>query len=68
MFYAFFLFWPANEISPWLVITLLQFFIPVNMFFGKCCTKLQYYRIHIMAALTILGGIAINMSVITDKE
>lgn len=61
MFYAFFLFWPANEISPWLMITLLQFFIPMNMIFGKCCSGIQYYKIHVMAALVILAGIVVNM-------
>lgn len=68
MIYAFFLFWPANEVSPWLYVALLQFFIPMNMFFKKCCSGLQYYRVHVIAALIIIMGIAINMISLKDSE
>jgi len=68
MFYAYFLFWPSNEISPILLISLLQFFIPMNMIFGKCCSGIQYYKIHMIAALVIVAGIAVNMATVYSEE
>jgi len=61
MVYAFLLFWPANVISPWLFITLLQFFIPLNLFFKSCVLKLKYTRVHFIAGFLILAGVAINL-------
>jgi len=67
MLYAFFLFWPANMIPIWLLISLLQFFIPLNMFFRSCCIGLKHYLIHIVAGCIILGAIVINMIDISDS-
>ena len=61
MFYAYFLFWPANEISPLLLLTLLQLFIPLNMLFGRCFSNIQYYKLHLLAALVIIAGVVVNM-------
>ena len=61
MLYAFFLFWPANVIPIWLIITLLQLFIPLNLFLRSCCVGLKHYKIHIYASLIILVGVGINL-------
>ena len=61
MVYAFLLFWPANILSPWLFITLLQFYIPMNLFLKSFINKLQYNRIHFYSAFLILVGIALSL-------
>jgi len=61
MLYAFFLFWPANIIPIWLLITLLQFFIPLNMLFRSCCIGLKHYLIHVVAGFIILFAVVLNM-------
>ena len=67
MVYAFLLFWPANVISPWLFITLLQFYIPMNLFFKSFINKLQYNRIHFYSAFLILAGIALSLCGIINQ-
>lgn len=61
MSYAFFLFWPANEIPLWLLTTLLQFFIPLNMLFRSCCVGNSHNKIHILAGFIVVIGVAITM-------
>jgi hypothetical protein len=61
MIYAFLLFWPANVISPWLMVSLLQFFIPLNLYFKACFSGFQYYRVHFAASFIILLGVGVNM-------
>ena len=69
MLYAFFLFWPANVIPVYLLITLLQFFIPLNMLFRSCCIGLTHYTKHMVAGLIIAGAVILNMIDISeDKE
>ena len=69
MIYAFLLFWPANIISPWLFITLLQFFIPLNMFFKTCANRQTFLKIHFYSAFLILVGVALGMIALTsDKD
>ena len=67
MLYAFFLFWPANMIPIWLLISLLQFFIPLNMLFRSCCIGLKHYLVHVVAGCIILTGIILNMIDISDS-
>lgn len=67
MLYAFFLFWPANMIPIWLLISLLQFFIPLNMLFRSCCIGLKHYLVHVVAGCIILAGIILNMIDISDS-
>lgn len=67
MVYAFLLFWPANVISPWLMVSLLQFFIPLNLYFKACFSGLEYYRVHFAASFVIILGVAINMIEIKDN-
>jgi hypothetical protein len=45
MFYAFFFFWPANAVPMWLLVTLLQFFIPLNMFIRAYFLKMKFKRL-----------------------
>ena len=60
MLYAFFLFWPANIIPIWLLCSLLQFFIPINMVIRRCI-GLKHYLTHVVAGLTILLAVVLNV-------
>lgn len=68
MLYAFFLFWPANVIPVWRLITLLQFFIPLNMLFRSCCIGLKHYKTHIVAGLLLFVAALLTMIDTQDKE
>lgn len=68
MLYAFFLFWPANMIPIWLLISLLQFFIPLNMLFRSCCIGLKHHLIHVAAGFIILVAVLLTMIDITDSK
>ena len=68
MLYAFFLFWPANMIPIWLLVSLLQFFIPLNMLFRSCCIGLKHYTTHVIAGFIILVAVVLNMVDITDSK
>lgn len=68
MLYAFFLFWPANMIPLWLLVSLLQLFIPLNMLFRSCCIGLKHYKMHVLAGFVILVAIVINLVDITDEK
>ena len=61
MLYAFFLFWPANVIPIWLLITMLQFFIPFNMLVRSCCIGLIHYKVHAIAGFIIFAAVCINL-------
>lgn len=67
MLYAFFLFWPANMIPLWLLISLLQFFIPLNMLFRSCCIGLKHYMIHCIAGFIIFAAVCLNMADIASN-
>jgi hypothetical protein len=60
MSYAFFLFWPANVMPVWLLIVLLQLFIPLNTLMRSCCVGLKHFKIHIISSLIILIGVGIS--------
>lgn len=68
MFYAFFLFWPANVIPVWLMVTLLQLFIPLNMFLRSLCVGLKHYKIHIFASFVIIVGVAVNLGDLSEDD
>jgi hypothetical protein len=68
MFYAFFLFWPANVIPIFILISLLQLFIPLNLFVRSCCVNLTHKKIHIIAAIVIVVGIGINLIDLKDSS
>ena len=61
MFYAFFLFWPANVISMWMIVIILQLFIPLNLLLRLCCIKMKHYKIHVFAAMLILVSVVISL-------
>ena len=65
MLYAFLLFWPANTIPVWLLITMLQFFIPFNMIARRCFIGLKQYYVHAFAGLIITTAVCINLLDIT---
>ena len=68
MLYAFFLFWPANVIPLWLLCSLLQFFIPLNMLFRSCCVGLKHYNTHVFAGVIICLAVIVNMIDITGSK
>ena len=68
MFYAFFVFWPANTIPMWLLVSLLQFFIPLNMFIRWCCMKLKFHRLQYWAGLIIVVAIALAFMDLHNEE
>ena len=61
MLYAFFLFWPANVLPVWMLVSLLQAFIPLNMLFRSCCIGLKHYTIHVVAGFVIVIAVLLNM-------
>lgn len=60
MLYAFLLFWPAVILPVLLLITLLQFFIPINMFF-RALTGLRHHKKHLAASFVIVLSVGIGM-------
>lgn len=61
MLYAFFLFWPANVIPVWMLLVLLQLFIPLQMLVRSACIGLKHYKTHTIASLVILTAVCISM-------
>lgn len=61
MLYAFFLFWPANVIPVWMLIVLLQLFIPFQMLLRSACIGLKHYTTHSIAGLVIFAAVCIVM-------
>ena len=60
MLYAYLLFWPAAVLPVLLMSTLLQFFIPVNMFL-RSMTGLRHHKRHLVAAVVIALAVGIGM-------
>lgn len=60
MFYAFFLFWPANVIPIWMLIVLLQLFVPFNMLVRSACIGLTHYKVHSIAGFIIFIAVALS--------
>jgi len=62
MLKSFFLFWPANVMPLWLLVSMLQLFIPLNMILRSCCIQnVLHYNVHWLSALVILVGCIISM-------
>jgi hypothetical protein len=61
MLYAFLLFWPAAVLPVLLLVSLLQFFIPVNMFL-RALMGLKHHKRHVLAAISIVIAVVISMS------
>ena len=59
---AFFLIWPANVMPLWLLISILQVFIPLNMTLRSLCIgHVSHYRFHWASGFVILVGGILNM-------
>ena len=62
MLKSFFLFWPANVMPFWLLISTLQLFIPINLILRSfCIEETKHYKAHWLSALTIIVGVIVNM-------
>lgn len=68
MFYAFFFFWPSNVIPMWLLVTLLQVFIPLNMGLRMCALKLSFHPLQKVSGVIILLAIGVNYFNLLSKE
>ena len=61
MLKSFFLFWPANVMPIWLLVSMLQLFIPLNMILRSCCiNNVLHYNIHWISALVIIVGCIVS--------
>jgi len=61
MSYAFLLFWPANGFPIWIMVSLLQLFIPLNMLIRYITMELRFQRNHYIAGGIILAAIVLNL-------
>jgi hypothetical protein len=68
MLYAFFLFWPANVIPVWLLIILLQLFIPFNMLVRSACIGLRHFKIHAVSGFVIFAAVLISFLGFTTSD
>jgi hypothetical protein len=67
MLKSFFLFWPANVMPLWLLVSMLQLFIPLNMILRSCCIQnVLHHNVHWLSALVIIIGCV--LSVMTLKK
>ena len=55
------MFWPANGFPIWLMVTLLQFHIPLSVLFRHLKMGLAYRKLHYIAAVLIIISIVINL-------
>uniref|UniRef100_A0A7S3IV51 Uncharacterized protein n=1 Tax=Strombidium inclinatum TaxID=197538 RepID=A0A7S3IV51_9SPIT len=68
MLKAFFLIWPANVIPLWLLISLLQLFIPLNLMLRSCCIEeVSHKWVHWLMSLVILAGAIYNMFTMSES-
>ena len=61
MLYAFLLFWPANVIPVWMLLVLLQLFIPFQMLLRRAFIGIRHYNTHTIAGLIIFAAVCISM-------
>ena len=61
MCFSFCLFWSANEIPIYLLVTLLQLPIALNLLFRKYCVDIRYLLVHFLAAMLIILACALNL-------
>lgn len=64
MLYTFLLFWPATVLPVLLLVTLLQFFIPMNMLFRSLAGQ-KHNKVHIGAAMIILVATLVGLVGVT---
>jgi len=66
MLYAFFLFWPANVLPLYLLIALLQIFIPLNIWMRLLIMQSEQHKKHNLAAAIIIIALIVNSFVLID--
>jgi len=66
MLYAFFLFWPANVLPLYLLIALLQIFIPLNIWMRLLIMQSEQHKKHNLAAAIIIIALVVNSFVLID--
>ena len=66
MIRAFMLFWSANVLPLYLLITLLQIYIPLNYLMRQCAVGVQQHRYHTFAALVVLLAVGVNSATLQD--
>ena len=67
MLYAFFLFWPANVLPLYLLIALLQIYIPLNILSRSLFMESDQYAKHKLASLIITVAVVLNSFVLIDN-
>lgn len=61
------LFWSANTVTPWMLIALLQLYIPLNMFLRSCCIEnISHYLRHWVIGLLIFTGCVVSLFTLQD--
>lgn len=66
MLYAFFLFWPANVLPLYLLIALLQIYIPLNILTRSLFMESDQYGKHKFASFIIAVAVLVNSFVLID--
>lgn len=64
MLYAFFLFWPANVLPLYLLIALLQIYIPLNILIRQVFMGSEQKTIHKLASAIIVLAVGLNSFVL----
>jgi hypothetical protein len=67
MCYAYLLFWPANVLPIYLLITLLQIFIPLTYLVRSIAVGMTVHRKHQLAAFIILIAVGVNSGVLAKN-
>ena len=59
----------ANEVPVWLLISLMQFFIPLNMVMRTCCIGgVEQYKVHWLATVVIFAGVIVNFLTLKSSD
>lgn len=67
MLYAFMLFWPANVLPIYLLVALLQIYIPLNILTRSLFMDSDQYAKHKLASVIIAAAVIFNSFVLVDK-
>jgi hypothetical protein len=67
MLYAFFLFWPANILPIYLLIALLQIYIPLNILIKQVFMGSEQHNVHKVASLIIITAVGLNSFVLLNN-
>jgi hypothetical protein len=69
MLKSFLLYWPANIVPLWMLVSMMQLFIPLNMILRSCCLEsVFHYNIHWISGLIIFVGCIISLTTILFPE